>query len=108
MGSRGPGRAFPRSVAAAKAWLAAEVPHALAGIEARLPSCFVLSLARLAALFAEAFLSGLERGRGLLVLAQPNEAAALAAASFFLRPREGYEGKSLGSAYLMRPPKFPR
>lgn len=37
------------------------------------------------------------------MLVQPSEAAALAAASSFLRPREGKEGKSWGWAYRRRP-----
>lgn len=35
--------------------------------------------------------------------AQPNEAAALAAALSFRSPKEGNEGKSRGSAYFSRP-----
>lgn len=139
MGSRG----LPVPPAEANAWLAAELPHPLAGIDLRFavrlsfalsaartaavldPGALaafggldglvvaaamleVVSFARLAALCAGAFLllSGVHGATGL-VLAQPSEAAALAAASSFLRPSEGYEGRSLGSAYLMRPARVP-
>lgn len=135
IGSRGPGRSvLPPTppLAAAKAWFAAEFPHLLDGIDARFSIRFafsaartaallgpgavwfgcqeaaiLMSLARLAAFCAETLLASEAQSETDFVLAQPNEAAALAAASSFLRPREGYEGKSFGSAYLMRPPKCP-